>query len=121
MKYTYKTSQHDGLVGKEKENAIREGEESFWNNDYNYRSSIASALHFQFKKALNIPGIKKDPDKRTEDERTFCAIMEHQRWNAYVRSEGYVKADSRDKLVKTHHLLVPFDELPYSEQRKDDD
>ena len=46
--------------------------------------------------------------------------MEHKRWNAYVRSEGFVKSAKRDKLAKTHHLLVPFKELPYEEQIKDD-
>jgi hypothetical protein len=121
MEYTYKDIEERGLVGKDREAAIRAGEESFWGNDYNYRSSVASAIHKKFKVALGIPGIDKKPLDRTPAEREFCAIMEHQRWNAYVRSEGYVKADSRDKLIKTHHLLVPFEELPLSEKIKDDD
>ena len=29
-------------------------------------------------------------------------------------------SNSRDKLAKTHHWLIPFDELPASEQEKDD-
>ena len=121
MEYTYKTIAEKGLVGKEKEQAIREGEESFWGNDYNYRSSVASAIHKKFKVELKIPGIDRNPLDRTPEQREFCALMEHQRWNAYVRSEGYVKAEARDKLIKTHHLLVPFEELPLEEKIKDDD
>ena len=124
MKYTHKQIAENGYEGKEKEEKLKEGEESFWGVDYNYRSSIASAIHGKYKHALNISGIKKAPADRTEDEQYFCANMEHQRWNAYVRSEGFVKTAEgakRDNLIKTHHLLVPFDELPRSEQIKDDD
>ena len=121
MAYTYKMIEQDGLVGEDREKAIRDGEESFWKSDYNYRSSVASAIHAKFKKECKIPGSEKKPEERTENEKWFFRKMEHQRWNAYVRSEGYVYAPKRDKLAKTHHLLVPFDQLPYEEQIKDDD
>ena len=58
---------------------------------------------------------------RTPKESDFLCRIEHNRWNAYVRSEGYVYAPKRDKMAKTHHLLVPFDELPWTEQIKDGD
>ena len=121
MKYTMKEIEEKGLTGAEKEEKLKEGEESFWGSDYNYRSSCASAIHTKFKVLLNIPGSDKTPANRTDEEKYFYANMEHQRWNAYTRSEGYVYGDHRDKLIKTHHLLVPFDDLPYSEQIKDDD
>lgn len=96
-------------------------EEMFWKHDYNYRSSMASAIHMKYKKLCGIPGSHKKPDERTEEEKVFFRTLEHQRWNAYVRSEGFVYNKVRDKLAKTHHLLVPFDELPLEEQLKDDD
>ena len=110
-----------GITGKERDEMISREEETFWKYDYNYRSSIASVLHTEFKVKCGSPGSGKKPAMRTEDEKWFYRYLEHQRWNAYVRSEGYVYAPVRDKLAKTHHLLVPFDELPYSEQIKDDD
>ncbi len=99
---------------------VRDGEESFWKADYNYRSSIASVLHSEYKKKLKLPG-SGDIKDRTEDEKWFRRRLEHNRWNAYVRSEGYIYGPKRNKTAKIHHLLVPFDELPYEEQIKDDD
>ncbi|MBE6631107.1 MAG: hypothetical protein E7623_00235 [Ruminococcaceae bacterium] len=99
---------------------LRETEDQFWNNDYNYRSSMASIIHSRLKLHCGLHGFEKKPQDRTEAERRLCRIVEHQRWNAYVRSEGHVFAPARDKLAKTHHWLIPFDELPASEQEKDD-
>ena len=121
LKYVYRIVESEGLTGEERQSKIAAEEETFWRYDYNYRSSIASAIHSKFKKECDIPGSKKQPSERTEDENVFYRIMEHQRWNAYVRSEGYVFFEKRDKSAKTHHLLVPFDDLPYEEQIKDDD
>jgi hypothetical protein len=123
------------------EKEIRAAENAFWKYDYNYRSSVASALHAKFKRPglfpigvdpedetkvlyyehAGVPGADKLPAERTEEELWYLRKMEHQRWNAYVRSEGFVFAEKRDKLAKTHNLLVPFDKLPLSEQEKDDD
>lgn len=61
---------------------------------------------------------------RTPRETDMLRRLEHSRWNAYVRSEGYVctkNGQKRDKLAKTHHCLVPFDDLTYIDQAKDDD
>ena len=112
----------EDLLTEEKISKILEkAEEEFWGSDYNYRSSVASVLHLHHKKNCNMPGSKKAPSERTDGEKELYRVMEHARWNAYVRSEGYVYAPKRDKLAKTHHLLIPFDELPESEKVKDDD
>lgn len=100
---------------------FRDQEESFWREGYNYRSSIASVIHPKYKKLCNLPGADKEPKERTEKEKDFYRRLEHRRWNAYVRSEGYVYAPIRDKLAKTHHLLVTFNQLPPKEQEKDED
>jgi len=73
-----------------------------------------------------IPGIEKEPKDRTEKELWNLRILEHCRWNAYMRSEGYcyggtVEKSGRNDLAKMHNCLVPFNELPLKEQEKDDD
>ena len=98
------------------------GEEpEFWKFEYNYRSSMASALHKRMKKACGIPGISKKPSERTEEEKQALRLMEHRRWNAYMRSQGYVYNEKRNNLAKTHHCLVTFDLLSQKDKEKDDD
>lgn len=46
-------------------------------------------------------------------------IAEHNRWETFLRAEGYVRGP-RDDLSKQHNLLIPFEELPDSEKEKDD-
>lgn len=96
-------------------------EEDFWSFEYNYRSSIASAIHKSLKIQCGVPGISKSPDERTESELDNIRKLEHRRWNAYMRSEGFVYAETRNNLAKTHNLIKRFDELPLKEQIKDDD
>jgi len=96
-------------------------EQSFWQYEYNYRSSIASAMHKKLKLVLGIPGADKPIEERTEEEKRALRVIEHRRWNAYMRSEGYCYGEKRDNLAKIHHCLVPFDDLPEKEQLKDDD
>lgn len=61
-------------------------------------------------------------DLTTEENRTI-AELEHKRWNAYMRSEGYVyvHGEKRNDMAKIHHLMIPFNELPPKEQEKDID
>ena len=99
-------------------------EQDFWLYEYNYNSSVASAIHSRARKACNIPGAFKKADELTTEERDVTECLEHRRWNAYMRSEGYVYSGSKDKssrndLAKMHHDLVSFDELSEEEKRKD--
>jgi len=86
-------------------------ESEFWDIEYNYRSSIATTLH---KKARLHCGIK--PEEGTD--------LEHCRWFAYMRSEGYIysgaeDAASRNELGKMHHNMVPTYRLDESDLDKD--
>lgn len=105
---------------------IKWGNESdFWKYNYNYKSSMASAIHHEMKVLCGIPGIEKKPEDRSHNELWGIRILEHCRWNAYMRSEGYVyggtlEKSGRNDLAKTHNCLVPFSELPLNEQEKDD-
>ncbi len=101
-------------------------ENDFWQFDYNFKSSLASAIHRKMKSLCNIPGIDKAPAERTNDELWAIRKLEHCRWNAYMRSEGYsyggtVERAGRNDLAKLHNCLVPFCDLPLNEQEKDDD
>ena len=101
-------------------------ERAFWQYSYNYNSSIASAIHTVLKEKCKIPGVGKSAKERTEEELWAIRKLEHCRWNAYMRSEGYVyggtvEKEGRNDLAKMHNCLVPFDKLPLAEQIKDDD
>lgn len=99
-------------------------QKEFWQYEYNYRSSMASAIHNKLRRDLGIAGAGKTEEEWTEEERERIESAEHRRWNAYMRSEGYVYSGSTDKasrnnLAKTHHNLVPFDKLNEEDKRKD--
>lgn len=92
--------------------------------EYNYRSSMASALHGRLRVKRGIIGSDKTEKELTTEERDAIERIEHRRWNAYMRSEGFVYSGSPDKksrnnLAKMHHNLVPFDVLSEEDKRKD--
>lgn len=99
-------------------------EEAFWNYEYNYRSSIAAAIHRKARVLQGITGADKAEEDLTAEERSVIEPLEHRRWNAYMRAEGYIFSGSKDPasrndLAKTHHDLVDFSELSEEEKRKD--
>ena len=99
-------------------------EEEFWTYLYNYRSSMASAIHMKARIHCGIPGADKQEDQLTQAEKTVIETLEHRRWNAYMRAEGYVFSGSNDKstrndLAKMHHDLVEYEQLTEPEKRKD--
>ena len=99
-------------------------EEEFWQYEYNYNSSIASAIHLRARIEQGIPGAGKKEEELTDGERFTIESLEHRRWNAYMRSEGYVysgspEKSSRNDLAKMHHDLVDYSSLTEEEKRKD--
>ena len=71
-----------------------------------------------------VPGIDKNKDERTDTERYNIRVLEHKRWNAYMRAQGYIYSGSKDKssrnnLGKMHHDLVVFEELSEEDKLKD--
>lgn len=99
-------------------------EADFWNYEYNYRSSTASAIHMKARVKSGIPGAEKTTEELTPEEKNIIEVLEHKRWNAYMRAEGYVFSGSTDKssrndLAKMHHDLVDFSSLTEEEKRKD--
>ncbi len=99
-------------------NGDADREEDFWRLEYCYRSSVASAIHATARrKCLEWAQIPESA--LTYEQRHGLEVLEHRRWNAYMRSEGYVYSENRDDLAKKHHNLVPFDALSSEDQRKD--
>lgn len=96
----------------------------FYEFEYNYKSSMASVIHFNIREKLGIPGAGKSDADLSDSERETIEALEHKRWNAYMRSEGFIYSGSKDKksrndLGKMHHNLVVFDELSDEDKRKD--
>lgn len=96
----------------------------FWQQDYNYRSSVAKALFENLRKRLvelgylSLPGLDKEWDERTPDECLAIGTVEHVRWNAYMRIDGYSRGPRND-LAKTHPKLVPVTMLTEDDLRQD--
>lgn len=111
--------------------------ESYYDKEYNQRSSFASALHIKYKMfscgIKNISGQEISVSQAKEFEYMLCdknvvekiAKLEHKRWSAFMRTEGYVRASidnvntyfsmGNNKhvhyLAKLHPTLVEWDEL----------
>ncbi len=94
---------------------------NYYKTEYNIKSSRATAMHLKYKlysvlKENYTGDIEKDLhafEEIIKDEEVFeeLAKNEHNRWNAYMRSDGYRKASIEDvkKYIKTtndyrHHL-----------------
>lgn len=102
----------------------KDKEEDFWRYEYCYRSSMASAVHAAARKKCGIAGADKNEAELTPDERAVIESLEHRRWNAYMRAEGYVysgspEKSSRNDLAKMHHNLVVYSALSAEDKRKD--
>lgn len=115
-------SEHDddaeknpSLIGTVKPGEVRSSIEQFFKFEYFRNASMAKALH---KKVMN-----PKPEGHTLicecKECDACRITEHMRWNAYMRSIGYIYGPVRNDRAKVHHDLVLWDELTLSERYKD--
>ena len=125
--YSVNTLIDSELIEEGKRVHLRYGPEStYWKYEYNYRSSIAKAMHERLRKKLNlsIPGIEKEWNERTDEERLAIGLLEHVRWNAYMRTEGYCfsgskREETKNDLGKVHNNLVPVTELSNNDLKKD--
>ena len=103
---------HMHWVSKEQnEKGIKEraeAEAKYNKYEYYRRSSIAEAIYINFREMLV-----------TETNAEVLKEYEHKRWNAYMRSEGYVGGDKKDYIAKTHPSLIPYQKLSPEEKAKD--
>lgn len=89
----------------------------YYKYEYYRRSSIAEALYAKLRVKLGIlTGGSAEEDRQIR-------INEHCRWNAYMRTEGYVHIPDtkpeRDHIAKVHFNLVPDKRLTKADQDKD--
>ena len=92
---------------------------SFFSYAYNFRSSCASAVHEKVRSELGVNGSNKKASERTPEEISATEVLEHKRWSAWIRSEGYIYNPVRNDLAKTHHDLKYFSDLDEATKRKD--
>ena len=89
---------------------IEESRLSYHKYEYFRRASIATAVHIKVIENLNITF----PDKESQ------GLNEHNRWNAFMRSEGYVfNEKNKDHIARTHTDLKAFKILDKKTQDKD--
>ena len=106
------------------DNADPAAVKEFWQKEYCYRSSVAKALAENLRQRLSDAGYltllgNETPwAERCFEERLAIGTVEHIRWNAYMRTEGYKKG-ARNDLAKCHPNLVPIGELTPEDLSKD--
>jgi len=128
-----------GVLGKDAEaDDYKNAVTKYYSSEYNQRSSLASALHIKYKMfCAGVPGIcgnditaeQADMYENLIQDETMkekMSILEHDRWMAFFKTEGYQKADIKDvkvyynalkkpshvhHLAKLHPTMVPWDEL----------
>ena len=114
---------------KEEENKIFDSADpvaanDFWQKEYCYRSSLAKALAENLRQQLSDAGYLKllgnetHWSERSFEERIAIGTVEHVRWNAYMRTEGY-SLGPRNDLAKLHPNLVPVGDLTDADLAKD--
>lgn len=81
----------------------------FYDYEFFYWSSVASTMFWKLRKKLG------EDIQLSEDN----IRLEHQRWCAYMRSEGYRYAEKRNDMARQHNCLKDFDSL--SEKNKEND
>lgn len=83
--------------------------DSYSKFEYYRRSSMAEALHAYIRGLIGlVPGAN---DGKLDSE---IYKYEHCRWSAFVLSEGYIYAEEKSDLAKTHNSLLPYDALSNS-------
>ena len=98
---------HLAWANTEKE--VEEAKLTYEKYEYYRRSSVSKALHVYYRRQLGLMNISDLEDK----------VLEHKRWNAYTRAEGYVYNAVKDDIAKTHPDLIPYDKLSEREKLKD--
>ncbi len=89
----------------------------FYRYEYYRNSSMAEIIHKVRRHSLNIK--EGERLERYSYKNTTVDVLEHKRWNAYMRSEGFVRGNKKDLIAKIHKDLIPFDELSQEDKDKD--
>ena len=101
----------------------KEKEVSGYDFDDNTRFEWRLRLRPEYE-CKNEPKQPRDRWKCTCDNCILRRKLEHNRWNAYMRTEGYISSPHKEvsdkrPLAKIHGNIVPFDMLGQSDREKD--
>lgn len=55
----------------------------------------------------------------SDEEKLKLWHIEHDRWMRFHIVNNWSYSDTRNDAHREHNLIVPFDDLPYEEQKKD--
>lgn len=81
----------------------------FYDHEFNYRSSVSASMFWKIRRDLGMNTEENEKNMR----------LEHKRWNAYMRSEGFRYSTKRNDIAKKHFSLVPYDKLDKDTQSYD--
>lgn len=98
-----------GLFNLRNEKLDEKSRADFYSRDFNYRASIASALLWSVR---HKQGQSLEPSEKN-------MMLEHKRWNAFMRTEGYRYGKPRSDVKKLHPCLVAWDMLTKEMQSYD--
>lgn len=108
----------NGVIGKEQHNY-----EMYAEAMRQLRQNFSESGHSYTKKYIGkdlLPLFQKPQDALTDEEKRslerFCH-MEHERWCALAKMEGYVYGEKSSNVLKRHSLLKPWNELKEEEHR----
>lgn len=108
----------NGVIGKEQHDY-----EMYAESMRQFRQNFSEAGHAYTKKYIGkdlLPLFQKPKDTLSDEEKQtlerFCR-MEHERWCALAKMEGYVYGEKSSNVLKRHSLLKPWNELKEEEYR----
>ena len=118
LKYHTSWAMLNNPEGPERDKLVDADTKKFNQYEYYRVSSMAQAIYNEYL----VEKIKKLLSEGGEITKELIVLFnrhEHNRWNAYMRAEGYIFNAQRYDLSKQHDDLKSFDLLPPEEQAKD--
>jgi hypothetical protein len=98
--------------------------QKFWEDEYFYNASICVPVHWRARHTLGIPGLDLPVDASDQERQQatdFLSRLEHARWNAFMKSEGFIYGTQKDiHVARTHPSIVDFAHVKPQDKKKDD-
>jgi hypothetical protein len=84
-------------------------------------TTILGLISFELEKGTATVAEEEQIEQKLNDHLELLAEAEHMGWDEQTRLEGWVPGPDYNEGKKIHHLLVPYEELPEVEKKKDRD
>lgn len=106
---------------------ILESVNDYVSYEYYRESSIAKSIHKDIIGKYFLSHFDSYDTQKIHFDSKICPcpkcrnikISEHMRWNAYMRTNGFIFSQTRRDRAKTHNDLIPWEKLPEPEKYKD--